>query len=33
MVILTDLNIEARYLRAKRDGENWFSIYEFKIFG
>ena len=33
MVELTDLHVQARYVRAMRDGENWFSIYEFKIFG
>ncbi len=28
LVKLTDLSVDARYIRVRRDGENWFSIYE-----
>jgi len=29
---LSDLNVEARYVRFVRDGSNWFSIYEVEIY-
>ena len=32
-VKLKDLDIEARYVRFIREGENWFSIYEAEIYG
>ncbi len=35
-VLLVDekgLDIEARYIRVRRDGANWFSIYEIEIYG
>ena len=33
-VVLDDLGeIEARYIRLSRDGENWFSIYEIAVYG
>ena len=32
-VKLKDLDIEARYVRFIREGENWFSIYEVEIYG
>ena len=32
-VALNDLNVEARYIRLIRDGENWFSIYELAVYG
>ena len=32
-VVLDDLNIEARYIRLWREGENWFSIYELAVYG
>ncbi|MBP5208226.1 MAG: glycoside hydrolase family 3 C-terminal domain-containing protein [Clostridia bacterium] len=32
-VKLNDLDIEARYVRLIREGENWFSIYEIEIYG
>ncbi len=31
-VILDDLEVEARYVRLWRDGENWFSIIELEIY-
>lgn len=31
-VKLKDLNIDARYVRCIREGENWFSIYEVEIY-
>lgn len=33
MVKLENLDIEARYIRFYREGENWFSIYEIEVFG
>ena len=33
IVILQDLDIEARYIRLWREGENWFSIYEISVYG
>ncbi len=33
VVMLEDLNIEARYVRLWREGENWFSIYELAVYG
>ncbi len=33
MVDEKDLAIEARYVRIRRDGSNWFSIYEIEVFG
>ena len=30
---LDDLQIEARYIRLRREGENWFSIYEIAVYG
>ena len=33
LVILRDLDIEARYIRMRREGENWFSIYEVAVYG
>ncbi len=33
LVKLDGIDIEARYVRFKRDGENWFSIYEAEIYG
>ena len=33
MVVLEDLELEARYIRLWRDGENWFSIYEIVLYG
>ena len=32
LVILRDLDIEARYIRMWREGENWFSIIEIEIY-
>jgi hypothetical protein len=32
-VKLKDLDIEAKYVRFVREGENWFSIYEVEIYG
>ena len=32
-VVLDDLNLEARYIRLWREGENWFSIYELAVYG
>ena len=33
-VVLDDLGeIEARYIRLSRDGENWFSVYEIAVYG
>ena len=32
-VKLRDLDVEARYIRFIREGENWFSIYEAEIYG
>ncbi len=32
-VKLKDLDIEAKYVRFVREGENWFSIYEAEIYG
>ena len=32
-VVMDDLNIEARYIRLSREGENWFSIYEIAVYG
>jgi hypothetical protein len=32
-VALNDLNVEARYVRLIRDGEDWFSIYELTVYG
>ncbi|MBO4870012.1 MAG: glycoside hydrolase family 3 C-terminal domain-containing protein [Clostridia bacterium] len=32
-VKLKDLDIQARYVRFIREGENWFSIYEVEIYG
>ena len=32
-VALNDLNVEARYVRLIRDGENWFSVYEIAVYG
>jgi hypothetical protein len=32
MVVLDDLDIEARYIRLWREGENWFSIYEIAVY-
>ncbi len=28
-----DLTISARYIRVRRDGSNWFSIYEIEVYG
>lgn len=33
IVLLTDLDIDARFIRMWREGENWFSIYEVMVFG
>ena len=33
VVELAQLDIQARYIRVRRDGDGWFSIYELKIFG
>ena len=33
VVELAHLDIQARYIRVRRDGDGWFSIYELKIFG
>ena len=32
VVELAQLDIQARYIRVRRDGDGWFSIYELKIF-
>jgi hypothetical protein len=32
-VALSGLDIEARYIRLIRDGENWFSVYEICVYG
>ncbi len=32
IVMLEDLDIEARYIRLWREGENWFSIYELAVY-
>ena len=32
-VVLKDLGQDARYVRVRRDGSNWFSIIELQIFG
>ncbi len=32
-VTLTDLDLDARYVRLWREGENWFSIIELEIYG
>ena len=32
-VALDGLDVEARYVRLVRDGENWFSIYELAVYG
>ena len=32
-VRLTDLDLEARYVRLWREGENWFSIIELEVYG
>lgn len=32
-VKLKDLDVECRYVRFIREGENWFSIYEAEIYG
>ena len=32
-VVLNGLDIEARYIRLIRDGENWFSVYEIAVYG
>ena len=32
IVALEDLDIEARYIRLRREGENWFSIYEIAVY-
>ena len=32
-VVLDGLDIEARYIRLWREGENWFSIYEIAVYG
>ena len=32
-VAMDDLNIQARYIRLAREGENWFSIYELAVYG
>ncbi len=32
-VVLDNLDVEARYIRVKRDGSNWFSIYELYVYG
>ena len=32
-VKIKDIDIEARYVRFIREGENWFSIYEAEIYG
>jgi hypothetical protein len=33
MVTLEGLDINARYIRLTREGENWFSIYELAVYG
>jgi hypothetical protein len=33
MVEVTDLDVEARYIRIQRDGDGWFSIFELKVYG
>jgi hypothetical protein len=33
VVLLSDLNVEARYIRLRRDGANWFSVCEVIVYG
>lgn len=33
VVLLTDLDVDARFIRMWREGENWFSIYEVMVYG
>ncbi len=33
LVVLDDLDIDAKFIRLRRDGENWFSIYEVFVYG
>ena len=33
IVLLENLDIEARYIRLTRDGSNWFSVYEVIVYG
>ena len=33
IVYLSDLDIEARYVRLTREGSNWFSVYEVIVYG
>ena len=32
-VVLDGLDMQARYIRLTREGENWFSIYELAVYG
>lgn len=33
MVLLEGLEVQARYVRLSREGENWFSVYEIAVYG
>lgn len=33
IVLLEDLDVEARYIRLYREGANWFSVYEIAVYG
>ena len=33
IVMLDDLDVEARYIRLSREGSNWFSVYEVIVYG